>query len=183
MFSRNLRFLLMFLCLLLGYLNLRSDRLLLAAIAFAAAAFLLVGYFRYGAVWLATRQLKRGKLPRAKRLLAETPNPLWLGRPQRSQFYFVNGLIASRESRPDDAEENFLRALEIGMRSPKDTAVVHLHLASNCLEMGDRDGARNHMDKATQLPLNPALAPWVASLKSKINAHDTAMTKSSPSPS
>ncbi|MFH0793376.1 MAG: tetratricopeptide repeat protein [bacterium] len=170
MFSRNLRFILTILCFLLGIWNFSTQHLTLGLIALAAAVFLIYGHFRYGAVWLATRQVKLGRLPRAKKLLDETPNPRWLGKPQRSQYYFAKGLIASRESKPDDAEENFLRALEIGMRTPKDTAIVHLHLASNCLEKGNRDKARQHLETAIQLPLNPALSPWVAALRAKTNA-------------
>lgn len=181
MFSRNLRILLTILCLLLGIWNFSTQHLALGLIALAAAVFLIFGHFRYGAVWLATRQVKLSRLPRAKKLLDETPNPRWLGKTQRSQYYFAKGLIASRESNHHDAEENFLRALEIGMRTPKDTAIVHLHLASNCLEKGNRDKARQHLDTATQLPLNPALSPWVAALRARIDSDRTSEAKR-PSP-
>ncbi|MCH2046896.1 MAG: hypothetical protein MK212_22470, partial [Saprospiraceae bacterium] len=130
--------------------------------------FLVLGYFRYAAVFLATRKLITGDQERAQKLINQTYNPDWLAKGHQCYYYFVQGFLACRAKRLDEGSQHFEKAIEIGLRTDNDTAIAYFQLATIALEQENIGTCQSYLDKLDSLKYKPALDVEIDKVKTQL---------------
>ncbi len=153
--------------LLLGAVTLAEDSPLALAF-FVGAAVLAFGYFRNGAVWLASRALRRGDLARMDALLAETRKPDLLSKTQRPYYELMMGLSLRQKGDVAGARSHFETALAGRLRTDKDRSLAHAQLAQIALAMGDLQRAEEHIEKARDGAAGTPMAAYIDDLEVKL---------------
>lgn len=97
----------------------------------------ITGYFLYGTVFLAFRQMKKKNIEKAKSLLSKTKFPKWLKQSQRGYYHFVLGFIALNENRLDQGYQHLTSAVLIGLRTQNDLSIASYNVASVELKRGN----------------------------------------------
>ncbi|AXT50402.1 hypothetical protein D1818_06005 [Aquimarina sp. BL5] len=134
------------------------------------AAFLFIyGYFKYGTVYTAFRQLKKGNFKKAEELITKTKNPDKLSKGQKSYYHFTKGIIASEKKEWEDSFSELTKALNIGLRTQNDTSIVLLNLANIEFERENFDNAMEFIVKGNKYELKPLVKTEMNKLMEKIN--------------
>ena len=147
MFSRPVRFLLIVASVAFGGYQLYRGSVA-GWFYLLAAALLTYGHFRYGPVWLAFRNARRGNLDRARRLLAQVKDPRLLSPGQRAYFELSSALVAADLKNKQAAENHLRLALEQRLRTHNDRALAEVFLAELLIERGAADEAADVLDRA-----------------------------------
>ena len=105
--------------------------------SFIGSLLLTSGYFLYGTVFLAFRQMKRKNTAKAKILIRKTKFPKWLKQSQRGYYHFVSGFIALHENRLDVGYQHLTSALLIGLRTQNDLSIASYNVAAVELKRGN----------------------------------------------
>jgi tetratricopeptide (TPR) repeat protein len=166
MFSNSIRVILIVVSILLGSVSLSKGNLLSGVLGFTSTGLLIYGYFRYNLVHLLWRYLKQGNLTKAQEILDSIKFPNLLGTQQKAYYQFSKGYLASNHSQNDLAEDCFLQALQIGLRTTNDMAIANLELAKIYHEQGNPGEAYERLQKAKELPHNEELNPLIEKLTS-----------------
>ena len=96
---------------------------------FLGAITLFVMHFLFGTVWAGMNQLQKGDYQAAKIILAQVKRPDWLLKRPRAYYYFGWGIINMHEKDLEEAEANLKEALNIGLRTTHEVALVNMNLA------------------------------------------------------
>ena len=173
MLQRNTRFLLILLFIVLGIVLHIQQGLSSAWYLYVAALLLLVTYFLFGNVWSAFSLLKKGKLAAAEKIVDQIKRPDWLLKQHRAYYHFIKGITALQHKELPEAEQHLTNALQLGLRTPNDTALVSLNLAHLYYAQQRHDDARQYLAKAKALPFNDLM------LKDKIAEMEQALQHNS----
>ena len=96
---------------------------------YVASLLLLAAHFLFGNVWSAFRQMKRGNIDQASKLLAKIKYPDLLFKTHRAYYYFIQGMIALQHKALPLGKQHLAKALDLGLRTENDTAMAQLNLA------------------------------------------------------
>ncbi len=154
MLQKNVRFLLVLLFLVLGVVIHIRQGIGGAWYLYAAALLLLATYFLFGNVWSAFSLLKKGKLAQAEHIVDQIKRPEWLLKKHRAYYHFIKGMATLQHKEFAEAEQHLQSALQLGLRTPNDTALVNLNLAHLCLRQKRNEEARHFLQEAKKLPFN-----------------------------
>jgi tetratricopeptide (TPR) repeat protein len=135
-----------------------------------AAFFFVYGYFKYGTVYAAFQQLKKGNLKKAEELIAKIKNPDKLSRGQKSYYHFTKGVIASEKREWENSSSELIKALSIGLRTKNDTSIVLFNLANVEFERENFEKAKEFVLKTNNYDLKPLIKIEIEKLMEKINA-------------
>jgi len=100
------------------------------------AAILILLVFRSVRLLMAFAQLRGQKMEKAQKWLNRIKRPEKLWKSQEAYFYYLTGLTQSQSQSLSNAEKNFKKAVNIGLRMDQDKAVAKLNLAMICLSKG-----------------------------------------------
>lgn len=138
--------------------------------------FLIIRFFRGGALSTAFWYANKGNIDAAQRILS-TFNPSRLSDQKRTYFYFAQAMVDEGLNRSTSAVENFRQALYEGLLHQDDQAYAHLQLAKFYHLHGNEPEASNHLRLA-----NRAVDADV--IKTQISEFEESLTivKSEPKP-
>ncbi len=129
----------------------------IALVMLTSPVFMIWGYFRYGTVYLAFKQLKQKNFDNAEKLLAKINNPHLLSNKQKSYYHFAKGFIELNKEHLDECFHQLKLALELGLRTENDTAIATLHLADFELGRKNYDEAKKYLSSLKSLKYKPEL--------------------------
>lgn len=134
-----------------------------------AAGLIGYGYFKYGTVYAAFQQLKKGNIDKAEKLISKIRNPNNLSKQQKSYYHFTTGIIASEKNEFDLSKSELIKALEIGLRTKNDTSIVLLNLANVEYERKELPSAKEYLNELKNYDLKPLVKSEMNKLTEKIN--------------
>lgn len=123
----------------------------LAALAGFMFAFVLWSHFKHSSILLASKYFKNNDFEKAKKLLAEVPNPDRLAKNRRGYYEFMLANIALKEEDFKAAEQHFQIASRFPLGGTNDKAFVMIHLANIALRNKDKERATAYVERAKEL--------------------------------
>lgn len=169
MIGKRTRFLLILTFIILGVLLHVKQGISSAWYLYVAAAILLITHFIFGNVWSAFSMLKKGNMAQAETMIDEIKRPDLLLKGHRAYYHFIKGIISLQDKEFENGEQHLKSALDLGLRTDNDRALVHLNLAHICLAQKRPKDARQYVDAAKDIPYNDLM------LKDKIKEMDQAL--------
>lgn len=151
------------------YLYTKNDYIAMGMSLFSALLF-IYGYYKYGTVYIAFQELKKGKFDKAEKLVSKIKNPATLSKGQKSYYHFVQGAITANNNQWEKSYSEFTKALGIGLRTKNDTSIVLLSLASIEFERKNFEQAKEFIRKVREFDLKPIIELDVNKLEKEINA-------------
>lgn len=152
-------------------MNTRSRFIIIALVVIALAYCLVSGYYsvcvyllgiigyivwsqyREGTVFLATQAFHKQDYEKTKNLLSEIKNPDHLRKGRRNFYEFMQGNIALKEGRVDEAEYHFQLASRLPWRKDHEKGMVLINLANINLRKGDKERVEGYLAVAEKLRL------------------------------
>ena len=156
MFKINIyvRFAIIAVCFIIGAISTYNSSFLNASPFFIVGIILLIGYFLLGTVTSTAEILQRGDIAAAEKNLNLTIKPEWLYTANRGYYYLMRGTIYSQKKDNAGAEAAFAKALEIGLPSDDETAMIHLQRASLAASKNKWNAAQVHFRNIKSLKVS-----------------------------
>ncbi len=154
MFTTRIRFILIFLFLIIGIVLQIQNGFSSAWYLYATSLILLFTHFAFGNVWAAFRKLQRGKIMEAELLINQIKRPEWLVKQNRTYYHFIKGMIALQQKELSKGEEELKIAVSRGLRSNNDNALALLNLAHICFVEKRQEDTRNYLQQARSFDPN-----------------------------
>jgi uncharacterized protein HemY len=134
-----------------------------------AGVLLLVGYFRYGSIWIAFRAYNQGNIEQARKLIGQVRNPQALNAQHQAYYNWIQGGIAASEGKSETAYRLLQAAANGRLRTQNDKSVVEYMLSDLARSMGNIGLARQHLERARSFSHRPQLDSLLADLEYKLN--------------
>ncbi len=134
-----------------------------------ASAYLAYGYFKYGTVWLAFREVAHGRMEPAAQLLAKVQSPDALGSQERAYFELAWGLVCASRAANADAEAHLKLALGNELRTDNDRALAEAVLAQLLLARDARAEAAEVLAKASGRACRPSIAERIKTMREELS--------------
>jgi tetratricopeptide (TPR) repeat protein len=148
MFNNSVRLILSVIFLSLAIYLFLTGRIQLGVLFVVPIIFLKYGYFRYGSVWSAFKDLKKGRNDKAEKLINPIKYPDLLTKQQKGFYFFTKAIIEQDKENFDEAEFLYLKALELRVRTKNNEAIINFNLAKIYNEKNLTDSARERLQKA-----------------------------------
>ena len=116
-------------------------------------AYVVWSHFREGTVSLATQSFHKHDYEKTKKLLLEIKDPDKLRKGRRSFYEFMQGNIALKEERIDEAEYHFQLASRLPWRNAIEKGFVLINLANIALRKKEFERVTAYLDLAKALKL------------------------------
>lgn len=113
--------------------------------------FLIAGYILLGTVMSTAQMIQGGDFEGAEKNLKLTVKPEWLYTDNRGYYYLMQGTISAQKKDNASMEAAFNKALECGLPSDDETAMIHLQLANIAATKNNWRGAQIHFKKLKPL--------------------------------
>ncbi len=131
----------------------------------------LIGYmvwseYREGTVFLATQAFHKQDYEKTKTLLAAIKNPDHLRKGRRNFYEFMQGNIALKEGRVEEAEYHFQLASRLPWRKDHEKGMVLINLANINLRKKDYERMNAYLDVADKLKLTERQKSLVTKIRS-----------------
>lgn len=127
------------------------------------------GYFKYGTVYAAFQELKKGKFDKAEKLISKIKHPERLSKGQKGYYHFTLGAIAANNKDWDLSYLELNKALDIGLRTKNDKSIVLLNLANAELERNNIEQASDYIAKVKTFELNAVVKSETDRIEKEIN--------------
>ncbi len=121
---------------------------------FLGALFFLAGYFLLGTVASSSEMIQKGDIDGAEKNLKLTKKPEWLFSTNRAYYHLLECTIHSHRKNNQATEASFQKALEIGLPSGNEEAMIRLNLANLAATRNNCNGANEQIKKIKQLNVN-----------------------------
>ncbi len=141
---------------------------------YLGAAALLLIYLLFGTTRLAFQALQRGQVFEAEKLLQQTRFPQLLVKANKSQYYFVQGLLHIQHKELEEGEAAIQQALSTGLVRQKEEALAWLNLAHISFVQEQPAKSREALAKAQSLNQDDLL------LKERLNELEQALSRRYP---
>ncbi|WP_299335052.1 hypothetical protein [uncultured Psychroserpens sp.] len=169
MFNPTIRTILIFISLIAGIFYFMKEDYLNMTFMLAAAGLFIYGHYKYGTVYIAFQELKKGKYKKAEKLISKVKNPEKLSKGQKGYYHFIQGAIASDNEDWEKSYSEWNEALKIGLRTENDTSIAFLNLANIELERKNFEKANEYIKKTKALNLKPLIASEADRIQNEIN--------------
>lgn len=133
-------------CLVFGYYN-------LSVYILGLIGYIVWSQYREGTVYLATQAFHDQDYEKTKVLLREIKNPDHLRKGRRNFYEFMQGNIALKENRIDEAEVHFQLASRLPWKKDYEKAMVLINLANINLRKKQYDRVDAYIEVAEKLKL------------------------------
>ncbi|HMR18231.1 MAG TPA: hypothetical protein PKA53_02930 [Sphingobacterium sp.] len=136
----------------------------------------LIGYmvwseYREGTVFLATQAFHKQDYEKTKRLLAEIKNPDHLRKNRRNFYEFMQGNIALKEERIEEAEYHFQLASRLPWKRDHEKGMVLINLANINLRKKDYDRVTAYIELAEKLKLTQRQIDIIGKIKTNVEKY------------
>lgn len=148
MFTTRIRFVLIFLFLIIGIVLQIKNGFSSAWYLYVTSLILLFTHFAFGNVWSAFSKLQKGKITEAELLIDQIKKPEWLIKQNRTYYHFIKGMIAIQQKDLSKGEEQLKIAVNRGLRSKNDNALAILNLAHICFLEKRLEDAQKYLQQA-----------------------------------
>jgi len=172
MFSLPVRIIIVFAATVCGVYNLLV-RDPFGYVCLAAAAILIVGYFRYGSIRPAFMAMRRGDLNVAQKHIETIRFPKMLSAESRAYRHWTCGVLAAETS--GDwvyAEEQLRLAIDGAIRTSHDRCLATATLANIVARSNDLKRARQLLAEAEQIPHRDKASAYLKELKAEFTKAD-----------
>src|SRR5690606_7265467 len=137
----------------------------------------IIGYmvwseYREGTVFLATQAFHKQDYEKTKRLLAQIKNPDNLRKGRRNFYEFMQGNIALKEGRVEEAEYHFQLASRLPWRRSHEKGMVLINLASINLRKKEYDRVETYLDLAQKLKLTQRQQDIIEKIRNDIKKYN-----------
>ena len=129
MFLARIRFLIGIVIIILGALIHFNVGFGSAWYMYLAGVIILATHFLFGNVMLAFGKLNKGEVDAAEDLILQIKRPDFLLKTHQAYYYFVLGMVALQKKQTGFGEQHLKQALELGLRSDTDNALVAINIA------------------------------------------------------
>ncbi|WP_298511609.1 hypothetical protein [uncultured Kordia sp.] len=170
MFTPFSRVLLIILSIVFSFYLYTKGEYVSVGITLFSSLLFIYGYYRYGTVYIAFNEIKKGRFDKAEKLISTIKNPAHLSKSHKSYYHYTLGYIFSNKQEWEKSYSEFNKALEIGLRTKNDTSIVLLNLANTSFEQKKIKEAKEFIAKTRTYNLKPMIASEVAKLEKEINA-------------
>jgi len=133
-------------CLVYGYYN-------VIVYLLGIAGYMVWSQYREGTVFLATQAFHNQDYAKTKALLAEIKNPDYLRKGRRNFYEFMQGNIALKENRIEEAEVHFQLASRLPWKRDNEKAMVLINLANINLRKKEYERVDAYVEVAEKLKL------------------------------
>jgi len=131
-------------------------------------AFLIWSYFKQGTVVLAAKEYHNKNYEKAEKLLKEVPDPDRLSRKRRGFYEFIYGNVELQKNNYAEAEKHFQIATKFPLRTERDKAFLHVHLANLNLRKKDFERAQAYLDKVKSFDTSSRVQAIVKNIQLEI---------------
>lgn len=138
-----------------------------------AGCLFIYGYFKYGTVYAAFGQIRKGNIKRAEELILKIKNPEKLVKGQKGYYYFTTGIIALEKQELENSHSDLNKALKIGVRTENDKSIILLNLAIIELLRKNFNEANEYIKKVRELDLKPLVESEVNRIENEIKSTQT----------
>lgn len=168
MFTPTLRFLLAAAVAVFAVSQLaRGERS--AYLLLLAAALLVAGHFRYGAIRPAFFAMRRGEVESARRLIRSVKRPNLLSPQSRAYWHWIQAVIAADLDKDLGRAESQMRlAVEGALRTSHDRCIATATLARIVGYRGDLDRARGLLAEAKKIPHREGAEEYLGKLAEEL---------------
>lgn len=165
-------------------------RLLIIAVALIALAYFFVeqsysicvyiagfiGYivwsqYREGTVFLATQAFHKKDYDKTKELLAEIKNPDYLRKGRRSFYEFMQGNIALKEERIEEAEYHFQLASRLPWKNDYEKVMVLINLANINFRKKEYERVEAYLDVVDKLKMTHRQEEIVQKIRQEVEKY------------
>jgi len=133
-----------------------------------AALFLIFGFFRYGSVWSAFQQIRKGENAKAENLLNSVKYPNLLSNQQKAYYFFIKAVLEQDKNKLAEAELFYIQAIEKGLKTSNDESIANLNLAHIYYGKKMINLAQSRLQKAIELPHKEEVNREIQKLKLKL---------------
>ncbi len=141
------RFAIMAICWILAIVFTLQGSFWYALPFYIVGLFFLAGYILLGTVAGTAQLIQAGDFEKAEKNLKLTVKPEWLYSGNRGFYYLLQGTIASQKRDTTATKAAFNKALEVGLPSDNETAMVYLQLANIAATKNNWQHAQMHLRK------------------------------------
>ncbi len=137
----------------------------------------IIGYmvwseYREGTVFLATQAFHKQDYEKTKQLLAQIKNPDQLRKGRRNFYEFMQGNIALKEGKIEEAEYHFQLASRLPWRRSHEKGMVLINLASINLRKKEYDRVETYLDLAEKLKLTQRQQDIIEKIRNDIKKYN-----------
>lgn len=138
--------------LLLGSIFLFIESLIgLGVVAVLLTGIFVLLHFKNEKNLLAFYFLRKNKFQSAGKVLNTIKRPERMIKTQEAYYYYLSGLINSQEHNNSQAEKNFKKSLNLGLRMKTDKAVANLNLSGIYLSRRNKKLAKYYLQESKKL--------------------------------
>ncbi len=131
-------------------------------------AIIALTIFRNEWILLTLVQLRQQNQDKALKYLSRIKQPQYLIKRQRAYYYYLSGLAGGNRKKMSEAEQNFRKALNIGLKQKHDQAMAKLNIAAICLGTGRRKEADLLLSEAKKLDEKGMLTDYIKDLRKQM---------------
>jgi tetratricopeptide (TPR) repeat protein len=169
MFGRNLRIVMGVICFVFGCIIINYGMLIEGALLILSVLFITYGYFRNGTVWKAFQSIKKNNFAKAKKELSQISKPDLLSKSQKGYYYWALGLIKLKDNDLYAAEEHIRKALDFGVRTENDIALLNLNLAQIFYQKEQFQEAYIYLNKTKDISHKSSVDVYILELEQMLN--------------
>ncbi len=129
---------------------------------------IVITIFRNEWILMAFNQMRLQNQDKALKYLGRIKQPQYLVKGQRAYYYYLNGLAGGNKTKMSEAEQNFRKALNIGLKQKHDQAMAKLNVAAICMGTGRRKEAEILLSDAKKLDEKGMLTDYIKDLKKQM---------------
>ena len=130
--------------------------------------YMIWSQYRDGTVFLATQAFHKQDYEKTKKLLAEIKNPDHLRKGRRNFYEFMQGNIALKEDRIEEAEYHFQLASRLPWKKDLEKGMVLINLANINLRKKDWERVEGYLAVAEKLDLTSRQKEIIQKIKNNI---------------
>lgn len=169
MFTPIIRILLISLALVMAVFKYSKGEHINTVLLIIAAALLIYGHFKYGTVYAAFQHLRKENYKKAEALLIKIKNPEKLSKNSKSYYHFTKGFIHLDKGDIDASFSELNKALQIGLRTKNDTAIVLLNLGAIEFERKNYKKAKEYTLQSKEFDSKPLVKTEIEKLLKQIH--------------
>lgn len=169
MSTRNIRIGLIVIYSLLALLFLLAGITKGAGFFVFAALVMVFTNIRYGSITAAFRSMKKNNLEKTKKRLNETVKVDWLSSSYKGYYYWIKAYVETGDENLSNAVSCYEKALEYGLRTNNDTAIVYFQLAILACIGKKYQAAEELLKKARELNPKQLLIEKVTELETMLH--------------
>jgi hypothetical protein len=109
--------------------------------------------------------VRKNKFEASGKVLGRVKNPENMIKGQEAYYYYLSGLVGAQKQNNAQAEKNFKKALDTGLRLKTDQAVAKLNLSGIALSKRNKNLASHYLQEAKKLDKQKMLTTQIREIE------------------